>query len=167
MKSEVIQQFIEARKANGISQRTLASSMHVGQYVIGRVEAGHNSPTLKTMERMAKALHMKVQLVPEKEKVFHMLTKEKIRELITPVCKKYGVKKAYLFGSYARGEANEKSDVDIRIERGKIRGLFALSGFRLDLVEALQKEVDLISAPPSDGEFWKNLLHDEVLLYVA
>lgn len=96
-----------------------------------------------------------------------MLTKEKIKELITPVCKKYGVKEAYLFGSYARNEATEKSDVDIRIEGGKIHGLFMLSAFRLDLVDALQKEVDLVTATPSTGEFWENLLHDEVLLYVT
>ena len=56
-----------------------------------------------------------------------MLTIEKIKEIITPICKKYGVKRAYLFGSYARNEATEKSDVDIRIESGKIRGLFQLA----------------------------------------
>ena len=46
-----------------------------------------------------------------------MSTIEKIREIIIPICKKYGVEKAFLFGSYARGEARENSDVDIRVIR--------------------------------------------------
>lgn len=96
-----------------------------------------------------------------------MLTIEKIKEIITPICKKYGVKQAYLFGSYARNEATEKSDVDIRIESGKIRGLFQLSGFRLDLVEALGTEVDLLSVLPDPQfkRFRENLKRDEILLY--
>ena len=96
-----------------------------------------------------------------------MLTIEKIKEIITPICKKYGVKRAYLFGSYARNEATEKSDVDIRIESGKIRGLFQLCGFRLDLVEALGTEVDLLSVLPDPQfkRFRENLKRDEILLY--
>ncbi len=96
-----------------------------------------------------------------------MLTIKKIKEIITPICKKYGVKRAYLFGSYARNEATEKSDVDIRIESGKIRGLFQLSGFRLDLVEALGTEVDLLSVLPDPQfkRFRENLKRDEILLY--
>ena len=77
------------------------------------------------------------------------------------------MKRAYLFGSYARNEATEKSDVDIRIESGKIRGLFQLSGFRLDLVEALGTEVDLLSVLPDPQfkRFRENLKRDEILLY--
>lgn len=96
-----------------------------------------------------------------------MLTIEKIKEIITPICKSYGIKRAYLFGSYARGEATEKSDVDIRIEAGKIRGLFQLSGFRLDLVDALDTEVDLLSVLPDPQykKFRESLKRDEILLY--
>ena len=37
-----------------------------------------------------------------------------IKTKSTPICKNYDVAQAYLFGSYARGEATEDSDVDIR-----------------------------------------------------
>lgn len=100
-----------------------------------------------------------------------MLTIPRIKEIITPICQKYGIKAAYLFGSYARGEATEKSDVDLRIERGKnsrLRGMISVSGFRLDLVDALKKDVDLLTCLPSgqlSTPFLKNLKHDEVLLY--
>ncbi len=96
-----------------------------------------------------------------------MLTIKKIKETITPICQKYGVKRAFLFGSYARGEAREDSDVDIRIESGKIKGLFQLSGFRIDLVEALGLEVDLLSVLPEYENFRANLKRDEILLYEA
>lgn len=100
-----------------------------------------------------------------------MLTVPEIKRRITPILKEYGVKTAYLFGSYARGEATEASDVDLRIDRGnspKLKGLFGVSGFRLDLVDALGHEVDLLTCLPRgplSETFIANLKRDEVLLY--
>lgn len=96
-----------------------------------------------------------------------ILSVDEIRKSVAPICQRYGVNRAYLFGSYSRNEATEDSDVDIRIEKGCLRGLFALSGFRLDIVEALQKEVDIVSQLPDTQEFLDNLRRDEVLLYEA
>lgn len=55
-----------------------------------------------------------------------MLSIPRIRECIAPICKKYPIRKAYLFGSYARGNATEKSDVDLRIE-GDIKSFLCLA----------------------------------------
>ena len=96
-----------------------------------------------------------------------ILSVDEIRKSVAPICQRYGVSRAYLFGYYSRNEATENSDVDIRIEKGRLRGLFALSGFRLDIVEALQKEVDVVSQRPDTQEFLDNLKRDEVLLYEA
>jgi predicted nucleotidyltransferase len=54
---------------------------------------------------------------------------EDIKNKITNIARQYGIQKAYLFGSYARGEAGFESDIDICIEKGKLRTLFELSGF--------------------------------------
>ena len=86
---------------------------------------------------------------------------------MAPICRQYGINRAYLFGSYSRNEATEESDVDIRIEKGNLRGLFALSGFRLDIVDALQKEVDIVSQLPDTKDFLDSMKRDEVLLYEA
>ncbi len=96
---------------------------------------------------------------------------QEIKDKIFPICKKYKVKAAYLFGSYARGEANDKSDIDIRIDRtGSIplSSLLGLSGFRLDCINTFKKDFDIISAPldfKNDPNFSNNLLNDEVILY--
>jgi predicted nucleotidyltransferase len=51
-----------------------------------------------------------------------------------------------LFGSYAKGKADQYSDIDLYVEAGKISDLIELSKFRLDLIDALRKEVDVVTA---------------------
>ena len=67
-----------------------------------------------------------------------------IKKLIIPVLKEYGVKRAALFGSVARGEARKTSDVDILVEIEKSIGLFEFVGMKQDLEKALGKKVDLV-----------------------
>lgn len=57
------------------------------------------------------------------------------------------VTKAYLFGSYVRGEARKGSDVDILVELDYTQeiGLFFVK-MKLDLDDLLGREVDLVSA---------------------
>ena len=93
-----------------------------------------------------------------------MLTIEKIKNLIKPVCDEYPINKVYLFGSYSRGDAKESSDVDLRIE-GDIHNLFTLGGIYEDMKEALGKELDLLSVLPDSEKFRENLKRDEVLIY--
>ena len=45
-------------------------------------------------------------------------TFEEIKEITKVIFEKYNIKKAYLFGSYAREEAKEDSDIDIMIVKG-------------------------------------------------
>lgn len=92
---------------------------------------------------------------------------KQIKETAEQLGREYGAKKLYLFGSYARGEATEKSDVDIRIDEGNIHGLFALSGFRNALIERLGRKVDLLTTDSLDQDFLDEIKADEVLLYAA
>lgn len=93
-----------------------------------------------------------------------MLSIQIIKERLEPIFEKYPIRKAWLFGSYARGEATEKSDVDIRIE-GDIKDLFMLGGIYSDIKDALGMEFDLLSQLPDSEAFRANLKKDEVLLY--
>lgn len=92
-------------------------------------------------------------------------TVDEIKNIVTPIAKEYGIDSLYLFGSYSNGSANDKSDIDLRIDKGKIRSLFALTGFRLALEDALRLPVDLITSDISDKNFLRLIADEEVLLY--
>ena len=100
-----------------------------------------------------------------------ILTLDDIKRRLSPVFEKYRVQQAFLFGSYARGEATPESDIDIRIDCADnplLKTLFRISGFRQQLEDALGKEVDLLTMKPSKKytlAFYQNILRDEVLLY--
>ena len=90
-----------------------------------------------------------------------------IRSAAAELGKRYGAERIWLFGSYARGDASSGSDVDLRIDKGRIRGLFALSGLRLALEDRLGVEVDLLTSDSLDGEFLDRIRNEEVLLYAG
>lgn len=71
-----------------------------------------------------------------------MLTTEQIKETVSEYFKDKPVKKVYLFGSYARGEAKEESDVDLSLVINKDAAVtyFTLAGYLVDLEEKLKKK---------------------------
>ncbi len=73
-------------------------------------------------------------------------TLEEISRRVRPVAEKYHLKAVYVFGSYARGEAREDSDVDLLIDDtdSGLRGL-AYGGLCYDLEEALEKEISFVT----------------------
>ena len=90
---------------------------------------------------------------------------DEIRQIVAPIAKRYGAERIYLFGSYARGTASPESDVDLRVDKGAIKGMFALSGFRLDLLDHLGKNIDLLTTGSFDDEFLDEIHDEEVLIY--
>ena len=90
---------------------------------------------------------------------------EDIRRIITPIAQRHGVASVSLFGSYSKGTASSTSDVDLKIEKGKISSLFQLCGFRLSVEDALKLPVDLVTSESSDRAFLDMIKDEEVLLY--
>ena len=88
-----------------------------------------------------------------------------IQNAVAELGKQYGTERIFLFGSFARGEAVADSDVDLRIEKGRIRGLFALSGLHLDLEKRLGRKVDLLASDSLDDDFLETIRPEEVPLY--
>ena len=91
---------------------------------------------------------------------------EELVPIVAELAQKYGAQRVYLFGSYARGDMDEASDVDLRIDKGRIRGL-ELASLLLDLEAALGMSVDLIPSGSLDSDFLAAIRDDEVLLYEA
>ena len=92
-------------------------------------------------------------------------TINEIKEKAIPVAKEYGIKKMSLFGSYARGDASDDSDVDIYIDKGKLRSLIRYFMFVDDLEKALQCHVDVVTTGIEDRAFLDRLKSEGVLLY--
>ena len=88
-----------------------------------------------------------------------------IKDKIATTARQYGIKKAYLFGSYARGEAGLDSDIDICIEKGEIRTLLELSGFCQDLQDTLRSKVDVVTTTGLSAAFKEQIKKDMILIY--
>ena len=93
------------------------------------------------------------------------LTIEEIKEKIVPLLKKRGVVRSAIFGSYARGEANSKSDVDLIVEMKKPRGIFFTIGLKLDLEEKLNRKVDLLTPGAINHRLKKYINKDVIEIY--
>lgn len=76
------------------------------------------------------------------------------------------VLKAYLFGSYARGEANRKSDVDILVELDYTQktGLIFF-GMQVELEELLRKKVDLLTTDGISPYIRPYIEADKTMIY--
>ena len=74
-------------------------------------------------------------------------TLDELKKRIIPIAQKYNLRAVYLFGSYARNEATEQSDVDILIDRtgSKIRGMFDMGALYEDLSASIGREIDLVT----------------------
>ena len=95
-----------------------------------------------------------------------IFTLDNITALVKPLAEKYHVKEIYLFGSYARGEADENSDLDFLVFGGdgfKLTNVLALGE---DLRGVLKKKVDIfeIREVNQDSEFYKTIMRERVLV---
>ena len=97
---------------------------------------------------------------------------ESIKMLVLPVAKKFEIKKIYLFGSYARGEARADSDVDFLIDGGNYKGLIEYSNLIISFKKALGKEVDLVTTAALNDDkttsgirFKENVKKDRIKIY--
>jgi predicted nucleotidyltransferase len=95
---------------------------------------------------------------------------EEIREIVSPIAQRFDVKRMWLFGSYARGEATPDSDLDFRVEPDDECGLIKYNGLWLALEASFGLKIDLIAASPAgdtplDKKFLARIAKNEVLIY--
>ena len=70
---------------------------------------------------------------------------EKIRRKILPILRRYDVARAAIFGSFARGEGNKRSDIDLLVEFKGQKSLLDLAGLKIALEELLKTKVDVLT----------------------
>ena len=95
-----------------------------------------------------------------------IFTIENIISLVKPIAEKYQVKRIYLFGSYARNEANEDSDLDFLVYGGEDFKLTAIFSLAEELREALNKDVDVfeIHEINTDSDFYHTIMKERLLV---
>lgn len=98
-----------------------------------------------------------------------MLTTEQIKQTVTNYFRDKPVKKVYLFGSYARGEANENSDVDLLLDIDENAPVtyFTLGGYLADMRDRFKRKVDIVTtdALREDRYFTKFVQAQKKILY--
>ena len=96
----------------------------------------------------------------------HIFTLKDIAVLIRPIAKKYKIKEVYLFGSYARGEATESSDLDFLVFGGKNFKLTMIFSLAEDLREILKKDVDVfeITEINKNSDFYHTIMKERLLV---
>lgn len=92
-------------------------------------------------------------------------TINEIKNKTIPIARAYGIEKMGLFGSYARGEAKEDSDVDLYIERGRLKSLLQYFAFIDELENVLDCHVDVVTTGIEDKQFLSAIMKEGVLLY--
>ena len=101
-------------------------------------------------------------------------TLDEIKKRVLPVIQKYSIPAMYLFGSYARGEATEESDMDFLVDTTgtRLTSLLALGELYCDLEEVFHKDIDLITVrsclqnvvTESDRSFRDTVMRERVKL---
>ncbi len=87
---------------------------------------------------------------------------ERMKNKIIPILKKNKIKKAGIFGSYARGEQKKNSDVDLLINHSGKMSLIGISRLKIALEESLGKKVDIVSYKYIYPALKERILSDEV-----
>ena len=86
------------------------------------------------------------------------------REDILQTARKYGAYNVRVFGSVARGEADEKSDIDLLVDMEKGRSLLDLIGLLMDLESLLGCKVDVVTVKGLRERIRERVLKEAVAL---
>lgn len=96
-------------------------------------------------------------------------TIDEIRKMSYNLFQEYGIEKAYIFGSYARGEATNISDIDIMIQKGNLKTLYELVELEQKLMMLFQKEIDIITEESYKNNqsttVYSEIMKDKVIIY--
>ena len=93
-----------------------------------------------------------------------ILTFNEIAAAVKPIAQKYQINEVYMFGSYARGEADGDSDIDFYVIGGQHFDLCSIFAFAEDLRYILHKDVDAFEMHEinQDSQFYKAVMREKV-----
>lgn len=95
-------------------------------------------------------------------KPFMKMLPEEVKQQVLPILKRHDVVRAAIFGSFARGESEQDSDLDILVELPSTKSLLDLVALKLDLQEALGREVDVLTYRALHPRIRERVLQEQV-----
>ena len=90
--------------------------------------------------------------------------KNEKRDDIMLIARKHGARRIWVFGSVARGDADESSDIDFLVEMERGRSLLDMGGLLMDLRELFGREVDVVSVRGLKPRIRERVLREAVAL---
>ena len=95
------------------------------------------------------------------EKIYSTL---ELKEILLPIIRKYNAQKAYIFGSYARNEADKNSDVDVLVIGGSMFDPTDIFSIADELYRAVQKNVDVYEESEIDraSDLYSNIMREGI-----
>lgn len=91
----------------------------------------------------------------------NVLSREQVAQVVE-VLRAHGVTRAAVFGSFARGAANDESDVDILVEFAGAKGLLDLAALELELGDLLHRSVEIITYRALNPRIRARVLREQV-----
>lgn len=143
-----------ARQRARLSQTDLARRAGIAQSVISAYESGRREPSLPTLTRLIEATghELAIDVVASPERALGLPDSplgRRLRQRRKAIIRAAEGRRAHnvrVFGSVARGEDVESSDVDLLVDLGEGVGLLDLIGLERELAELLGVDVDVVPA---------------------
>jgi predicted nucleotidyltransferase/DNA-binding XRE family transcriptional regulator len=136
----------EARSRAGLTQAQFAQQAGTSQPTIAAYEAGTKVPSVGTLERLmlAAGLRLEVTMLPTSATGALLDVLRSNRDQIGAAAQKHGMDNVRVFGSVARRQDTDTSDIDLLVDFDvESAGLFPLIGFAQDVREITGREVDV------------------------
>jgi predicted nucleotidyltransferase len=91
--------------------------------------------------------------------------KKKIRETIVAILTRYGAERIAIFGSYARGEAGGRSDIDILVRFARPKSLIQLVQIEDETRKSIHMKVDLVTEKAVSSHIAGSIHRDEMVIF--
>jgi uncharacterized protein len=162
----------EARRRAGLSQAELARRAGVSQPVISAYEAGRREPGMKMLAKLVEAsgnrLIIEVAADPSRAAALPDTPVgrrlRRLRDEVVTTAARRGATNVRVFGSVARGEDTDDSDIDILVDLDAGVGLIGLIGLGRELEEILGRRVDVVPARGLKADVAADALAEAVAL---
>lgn len=90
---------------------------------------------------------------------------KEIKQKVIPIVQEFGLEKVALFGSYARGDFHERSDLDFVIKKGNVQDYYQFYDFVTRLEKEFNKPVDVLTYDSLADSYIADAMKDEVVIY--